>query len=116
MVETSEVAQTRSAQKRKTAIEKRYTQAIMKVKIKAELDDEAFRTGEFIQELGKIQEEYLDKLMAKVEKEKWIEGMTKVEIHDWLFDYCFNGWEKDKNGFDLGFAESLDKCSKYEVE
>ena len=45
----------------------------MKVKIKAELDDEAFKTGDFIQELGKIQEEYLDKLMAKVEKEKWIE-------------------------------------------
>ena len=88
----------------------------MKVKIKAELDDEAFKTGDFIQELGKIQEEYLDKLMAKVVKEKWIEGMTEIEIHDWLFDYCFNGWEKDKDGFEDAFSESLDKCSKYEVD
>ena len=31
----------------------------MKVKIKAELDDEAFKTGDFIQELGKIQDQYL---------------------------------------------------------
>jgi hypothetical protein len=38
---------------------------IMKVKIKPELDDEAFKVGDFIQELGKIQEEYLDKLVAK---------------------------------------------------
>ena len=88
----------------------------MKVKIKAELDDEAFKVGDFIQELGKIQEEYLDKLIAKVEKEKWIEGMTKIEIHDWLFDYCFNGWGRDKAGFEDTFSESIDKCSKYEVE
>jgi hypothetical protein len=54
--------------------------------------------------------------MAKVVKEKWIEGMTEIEIHDWLFDYCFNGWEKDKDGFEDAFSESLDKCSKYEVE
>ena len=88
----------------------------MKVKIKAELNDEVFKTGDFIQELGKIQDEYLDKLMAKVVKEKWIEGMTEIEINDWLFDYCFNGWEKDKNGFEDTFSESLNKCSKYEVE
>ena len=88
----------------------------MKVKIKAELNDEAFKTADFIQELGKIQDEYLDKLMAKVVKEKWIEGMTEIEINDWLFDYCFNGWEKDKNGFEDTFSESLNKCSKYEVE
>ena len=88
----------------------------VKVKIKAELDDEAFKVGDFIQELGKIQEEYLDKLIAKVEKEKWIEGMTKIEINDWLFDYCFNGWDRDKAGFEDTFSERIDKCSKYEVE
>lgn len=88
----------------------------MKVKIKAELDYEAFKTGDFIQELCKIQNEYLDKLMAKVVKEKWIEGMTEIETHDWLFDYCFNAREKDKDGFENSYSESLDKCSKYEVE
>ena len=49
-------------------------------------------------------------------KEKWIEGMTKIEIHDWLFDYCFNGWDNDKAGFEDTFSECIDKCSKYEVE
>jgi len=88
----------------------------VKVKIKAELDDEAFKTGDFIQELGKIQEEYFDKLMAKVEKEKWVEGMTKIEIRDWLFDYCFNGWDNDEAGFEDTFSESINKCLKYEVE
>jgi hypothetical protein len=67
-------------------------------------------------ELGKIQEEYLDKLVAKVMKEKWIEGMDDTEIRDWLFDYCFNGWDINKAGFEDTFSESLDKCSKYEVE
>ena len=88
----------------------------MKVKIKAELDDEAFKTGEFIQELSKIQDQYLDKLVAKVKKEKWIEGMDDEEIRDWLFDYCFNGWGNDEYGFEDTFSESINKCSKYEVE
>lgn len=88
----------------------------MKVKIKAELDDEAFKTGDFIQELGKIQDQYLDKLVAKVKKEKRIEGMDETEIHDWLFDYCFNGWDNDKDGFKDTFTEYIDKYSKYEVE
>ena len=88
----------------------------MKVKIKAELDDEAFKTGEFIQELSKIQDQYLDKLVAKIKKEKWIEGMDYEEIRDWLFDYFFNGWNNDKDGFEATFTECIDKCSKYEVE
>jgi hypothetical protein len=88
----------------------------IKVTIKPELDDEAFKVGDFIQELGKIQEQYLDKLIAKVESEKWIEGLSKVEIHDWLFDYCFNGWDKDSGGFDDTFSEAVDKCSRFTVE
>lgn len=88
----------------------------MKVKIKPELNDEAFKTGDFIQELGKIQEEYLDKLVAKVMKEKWIEGMDDTEIRDWLFDYCFNGWDINEAGFEDTFSECIDKCAKYEVE
>ena len=88
----------------------------MKVKIKEELDDEAYKTGDFILELSKIQEEYFDRLMAKVEKEKWIEGMTKIEIHDWLFDYCFNGRGNDEAGFEDTFSASINKCPKYEVE
>ena len=88
----------------------------MKVKIKAELDDEAFKTGDFIQELGKIQEEYLNKLVAKVKKEKWIEGMDDEEIHDHLFDYCFNGWVHDKAGFEDTFSENVVKYSNYGVE
>jgi hypothetical protein len=88
----------------------------MKVKIKPELDDEAFKVGDFIQELGKIQEEYLDKLVAKVKKEKWIEGMDDTEIHDHLFDYCFNGWDYDKAGFEDTFSENVVKYSNHEVE
>jgi hypothetical protein len=88
----------------------------IKVTIKPELDDEAFKVGDFIQELGKIQEQYLDKLIAKAESEKWIEGLSKVEIHDWLFDYCFNGWDKDGGGFDDTFSEAVDKCSRFTVE
>jgi hypothetical protein len=61
----------------------------MKVKIKPELDDEAFKVGDFIQELGKIQEEYLDKLVAK--------------------DY-------DKAGFEDTFSENVVKYSNHEVE
>ena len=42
--------------------------------------------------------------------------MDDEEIRDWLFDYCFNGWNNDKDGFEDTFTECIDKCSKYEVE
>jgi hypothetical protein len=42
--------------------------------------------------------------------------MDDTEIRDWLFDYCFNGWDINKAEFEDTFSECIDKCSKYEVE
>ena len=84
--------------------------------IKAELDDEAFKVGDFIQELGKIQEQYFDALCEKVKKNGWIEGMDDKEARDWLFDYCFNGWDNDNNGFDLTFSETIAECESYKIK
>jgi hypothetical protein len=84
--------------------------------IKAELDDEAFKVGDFIQELGKIQEQYFDALWAKVKENGWIEGMDDEDARDWLFDYCFNGWDNDDKGFDLTFSETIAECVSYKIK
>ena len=42
------------------------------IKINASLDDEAFKVGDFIQELGKIQDQYFDGLWEKVKENNWI--------------------------------------------
>ena len=76
-------------------------------KINASLDDEAFKVGDFIQELGKIQEQYFDALWEKVKENNWIENMSEETARDWLFDYCFNGWEKNNNGFEQMFSERV---------
>ncbi|MGA0119846.1 MAG: hypothetical protein ACO3HJ_00160 [Methylophilaceae bacterium] len=86
------------------------------VVIKAELDNEAFKVGNFIQELGKIQEKYFDAFCEKVEKNGWIEGMDYEYAKDWLFDYCFNGWSRNTNSFDLTFSETLAECKLYKIK
>lgn len=75
------------------------------IKINASLDDEAFKVGDFIQELGKIQEQYYDALWEKAKANNWIEGMEEEQAKDWLFDYVFNGWNNDKSYFEEMFSE-----------
>jgi len=88
----------------------------IEVVIKAELDDEAFKVGDFIQELGKIQEQYFDALWEKVKENDLIEGMDDEDARDWLFDYCFNGWDNDDKGFDLTFSETIAECASYKIK
>ena len=67
---------------------------ITRKRVAAKLDDEALRVGGFIQELGKMQEQYFDALWEKIKDNKWIEGFkSDQDAKDWLFDYCFNGTE-----------------------
>jgi hypothetical protein len=61
-------------------------------KIKAELDDEAFKVADFIQELSKIQDQYFEALCKKAKDNNWMTGFKSEEdAEDWLFDYIFNG-------------------------
>jgi hypothetical protein len=74
----------------------------------AELDDEAFRVAEFIQELGKIQDQYFNTLWEKVKDKKWMRGFeSDEEARDWLFDYCFNE-KNDEGSIDKSFSEYCD--------
>lgn len=77
------------------------------IEVKPKLDDEAFKVGDFIQELGKIQDQYFDALWEKVKANNWIEGMEEEQAKDWLFDYCFNGWGKNDDGFEEMFSEYI---------
>jgi len=78
-------------------------------KISAALDDEALKVGDFIQELGKIQDQYFDALHEKAKANNWMEGFESDEdAKDWLFDYVFNGWSKNDNGFEETFTEYCD--------
>jgi hypothetical protein len=77
------------------------------IKINAKLDDRSYYIGNMIQEMSKIQERYFDELLDEVTKEGLVEGMTKEEIRDWLFDYCFNGWDNDNNHYEESFSEYL---------
>ena len=80
-----------------------------KRKVVASLDDEAFKVGDFIQELGKIQEQYFDALWEKVIDDNLMVGFeSEEEAKDWLFDYCFNGWGKNDDGFEQMFSEYCD--------
>lgn len=88
----------------------------IEVVVNAELDDEAFKVGDFIQELGKIQEQYFDALWEKVKENDLIEGMDYEDARDWLFDYCFNGWDNDDSGFDLTFSETVAESKSYKVK
>ena len=61
-------------------------------KIKPELDDEAFKVADFIQELSKIQDQYFEALCKKAKDNNWMTGFESDEhAKDLLFDYVFNG-------------------------
>lgn len=66
-----------------------------KIKIKAELEDEAYDVAKFIQELSKVQDEYLNRLVTKTKEKNLIEGMSDEDIYDWLFYFVFNSGGKD---------------------
>jgi hypothetical protein len=85
-----------------------------KIKIDATLDDQAFSIGDFIQELGNVQEMYFNRLLEKVKKEKYVEGLTDEQLNDWLFDYCFNGWREGE--YKELFSEYFSRITKEEIE
>lgn len=68
----------------------------MKNEIKPELDDEAWSVAKFIQELGKVQEEYIERLVLKAAAKGWYSGdMSSECFKDWLYDYLYNSRGKD---------------------
>lgn len=73
--------------------------------IKAELDDRAFAVGDFIQQLSEVQDQKFEALWKECKEKEWIKGMDEATAKDWLFDYLFNGWEKDSLGFQKSFSE-----------
>jgi hypothetical protein len=87
-----------------------------KIIIEAELDDKAFAVGDFIQQLGDVQEQKFEALWNECKEKEWIKGMDETEAKDWLFDYVFNGWEKDSSGFERSFSETLDETNMYDVK
>jgi hypothetical protein len=75
------------------------------IKVNAELDDKAHAVGDFIQQLGDVQEQKFEVLWQECKEKEWIKGMEEETARDWLFDYVFNGWEKDSLGFYESFSE-----------
>jgi hypothetical protein len=93
-----------------------FKMTVEKIKIEAELDDKAFAVGDFIQQLGDVQEQKFEALWNECKEKEWIKGMDETEAKDWLFDYVFNGWEKDSSGFKQSFSETLDETDMYDVK
>ena len=83
------------------------------IKVKAELDDAAFACGDFIQKTLSILDAEYDKFFDK--HKDMIEGLTEEEKHDWLFDYVWNGWDKDSHSFEETFSETLSNINGFEV-
>ena len=75
------------------------------IKVNAELDDKAFAVGDFIQQLGEVQDQKFEALWKECKEKEWIKGMDDETAKDWLFDYVFNGWDKDSLGFEKTFSE-----------
>jgi hypothetical protein len=75
------------------------------IKVNAELDDKAFAVGDFIQQLGEVQEQKFEALWKECKEKEWIKGMDEEIARDWLFDYVFNGRRKDNLGFQETFSE-----------
>ena len=63
--------------------------------LKPELDDEAWAVAKFIQELGKVQDDYLERLILKSTAKGWHGDMSAEDFRDWLFDYVFNSGSSD---------------------
>ena len=83
------------------------------IKVKAELDDAAFACGDFIQKTLSILDAEFDKFFDK--HKDMIEGLTEEKKRDWLFDYIWNGWDKDTCGFEETFSETLSNINGFEV-
>ena len=75
------------------------------IKVNAELDDRAFAVGDFIQQLSEVQDQKFEALWQECKEKEWVKGMDEENAKDWLFDYVFNGWEKDSLGFHKSFSE-----------
>ena len=77
------------------------------ITVKPELDDKAFTIGDFIQQLGEKQEQMFEALWKECKEKEWIKGTDDENARDWLFDYCFNGWETDDKGFEKSLSEYM---------
>ena len=75
------------------------------ITVKADLDDKAFDVGSFIQQLSEVQDQKFEALWQECKEKEWIKGMDEANAKDWLFDYVFNGSEKDCLGFRKSFSE-----------
>jgi len=75
------------------------------MQVNTELDDRALAVGDFIQQLGEVQDQKFEALWKECKEKEWIKGMDDKNAKDWLFDYLFNGWEKDSLGFQKTFSE-----------
>ena len=75
------------------------------IKVNAELDDRAFAVGDFIHQLSEVQDQKFEALWQECKEKEWVKGMDEENAKDWLFDYLFNGWEKDSLGFHKTFSE-----------
>ena len=81
-----------------------------KIKIKAEWEDLIWKNKDFIQELGKVQDNYFKKLWKKLKKEG-----APPALEDWLFDYIYNWTGKDDGDFEDGFEDYLYKHGKVKL-
>ena len=88
---------------------------INKKSIKPELDDEAWAVAKFIQELGKVQDEYFERLLWRATDEEWYDPSPEKEdfkaFREWLFDYVFNSGAEDSSPVCL-FSEYLPSTHK----
>ena len=75
------------------------------ITVEAELDDKALDVGSFIQQLSEFQDQKFEALWKECKEKEWIKGMEEDTAKDWLFDYIFNGWDKDSLGFEKTFSE-----------
>lgn len=79
--------------------------------IKPELDDEAWAVAKFIQELAKVQDDYLERLICKAAAKGWYGDMSFVEFREWMSDYVFNSGAGDSSPVCL-FSEYLPSTHK----
>jgi hypothetical protein len=77
------------------------------ITVKAELDDKALDVGSFIQQLSEVQDQKFEALWQECKEKEWIKGIEEDSAKDWLFDYIFNGSEKDCLGFRKTFSEYI---------
>lgn len=76
------------------------------VNVSCYLDDEAWDVSKFVQELSKVQDQYVDRLTDKVLKNGWVKNMSEADIKEWVFDYLYNG--ERENGYPTyTFSEHL---------